>query len=104
MDCRYAIPTAGLLFLHLCRLFQAPSTPAARSRSSLVAQSCLGSFTKLGRRSPAGFIIVMNMRKLLPGAVDYDKAAGGIIRCDTDVTVGWQNGTRLLQRQQRSGK
>jgi len=28
MDCRYAIATAGLLSLHLCRLFQARLTPA----------------------------------------------------------------------------
>src|ERR1700680_4117169 len=44
MDCRYAIATAGLLSLHLCRLFQARLTPAARSQSSLVTQSCFNSF------------------------------------------------------------
>src|ERR1700751_964847 len=44
MGCRYAIATAGLLSLHLCRLFQARLTPADRSRSSLVTQSCFSSF------------------------------------------------------------
>src|SRR5215472_6261340 len=43
MDCRYAIRTAGTLSLHLSRLFQARLTPAARSRSSLVTQSCFSS-------------------------------------------------------------
>ncbi len=39
MDCRYAIRRAGILSLHLSRLFQARLTPVARSRSSLVTQS-----------------------------------------------------------------
>jgi hypothetical protein len=29
---------------------------------------------QLGRRSPAGLILEIDIRKLLPGAVDYDKA------------------------------
>jgi hypothetical protein len=40
MDCRCAIRRAGILSLPLGRLFQAELTPAARSRSSLVTQSC----------------------------------------------------------------
>jgi hypothetical protein len=40
MDCRYAIRTAGILSLHLGRVFQARLTPEDRSRSSLVTQSC----------------------------------------------------------------
>jgi len=103
MDCRYAIPTAGL---YLCT--NADYAEHDQHSSPITIQPCNAVMFRLLHktwpRSPAGFIIAIDMRKLLPGAVDYDKAAGGIISCDTDVTVGWQNGTRVLQRQQRSGK
>ena len=83
MDCRYAIATAGLLSLHLCRLFQARLTPGDRSRSSLVTQSCFSSFEWMvlcsSARLPVSVTRDETVRRYF-GSPRCGKAAGGHIR------------------------